>query len=194
MKSNINLASQKKEITTHVIRRLFLYSIVTFFSVFLLTFSLLAYNFFLKSQLSIAQSESDKLKQQIATLSTTEAKIVALRERLTLADKLINTRSDLGSKIISILNVVPQSISINSIDAGENTFGLQVISKNLFALNSLIEEGVGTLVKTKSYGITKADISSFKVDTKNADYILSLQLYFNVKKVVPFLQKPITIK
>lgn len=194
MKSSINLASQKKEMTTHVVRRLFLYSIVIFSAAFLFALSLLSYNFFLKSQLASAQGESDKIKQQIATLSTTEAKVVALRERLVLADKLLTTRSDLGSKIVSIINVIPQSITINSIDAGEKSFGLQVSSRNLFALNSLVEEGVGSLVKNKSYGITKADLSSFKVDTKNGNYILSLQLYFDVKKPQPLLQKPITIK
>lgn len=190
MKNSINLASEQKEVTSHVVRRLFLYSIFVFAGAFILTATLLSYNFFLKSQLSSLQSDTDKIKLQITTLSSTEAKVVALKERLSSAEKLINTRTDLGAKTASILNIIPQNLSIESVNAGEKSVTIRVTSDNLFSLNSLIEEGIITLIKNKSYGITKADLSAFKVDTKNGNYSLSFQLFFNPQTQQPVFKIP----
>lgn len=190
MKNSINLASEQKEVTSHVVRKLFLYSIFVFAGAFILTATLLSYNFFLKSQLSSLQSDTDKIKLQITTLSSTEAKVVALKERLNSAEKLINTRTDLGAKTASILNIIPQNLSIESVNAGEKSVTIRVTSNNLFSLNSLIEEGIITLIKNKSYGITKADLSTFKVDTKNGNYSLSFQLFFNPQTQQPVFKIP----
>ncbi len=193
-KSTINLASQKKEVTTRVFRKVFLYSFVIFIAVFISTLGLVSYNLFLKTRLSQKQAESDELKQQVSTLSSTEAKITALRERVSAINQIFTAREDVGSKVLSILSVIPQGAVIDSLDASSELLTIKILSNNLLSISSLMEDGVISLSKNKSYGIKKTDMSSFKADPKSGAYSLSLSFFFNTKKIVPLQQKPIELK
>lgn len=166
----INLAAAR---TTQKIPNVFLTpSFFIFIFVFVIAILILSYVFILKINLSSLQFNSRRLQAQIATFEQKKDKILIVSERLASARKILASRNHLDSVVQSILSVVPDNFSIESVQANNKEISLSISGDPLSGFVSFLSEGIPTLTQNKTLAISKVSADSF-TQSKNG-YLLSL--------------------
>ena len=89
---------------------------------------------------------------------------------------MLSERQDVGSKISSIVGVVPSTIKVKSIQYDAKDIRVLISSPSLDALNNLIEEKLSELEKIDKKFIGQVTLGDFQVDTENLEYASSFSI------------------
>lgn len=174
MKNQINLVSTKSGVKNEL-KKSFLISIILLGFVVILSIFTSAYNLILSNDLSNAQLEENSIKNKIAA-SPQKAKILLIQDRLQNIDKIIKSRKDINNKVISILEIIPESANIESVNISDKSLSIVLSSDNLSEYNLLLDK---IYAFPKNYNnIKNVTMHSFDFNKKTGKYNLGLNFDF----------------
>lgn len=177
MKSKINLF-RKKDLQKTDPRMLY-GAVGIFVVVFVLSLGTLLYYQSLKNNLTSLDAQEVQLRQEINTsYAQKKADMLVLKDRLQNIQRILAGRSDMTTKVTTILRSLPQGLSIDGISSKPNQVTMQFSSDSLFEINSLLEEDILEFPQTQAGGLRKIDLGSFGVDKKTSKYKFSLVFTF----------------
>ncbi len=175
MKAKINLAT-KRVVQVKKLRKFFLSSIIFFSLATGVTLILLLVNFFTNLQIANLSEEQAALEADVARYKNVKDALLGTQERLGQIRSLLSERQDVGSKISSIVGVVPSTIKVKSIQYDAKDIRVLISSPSLDALNNLIEEKLSELEKIDKKFIGQVTLGDFQVDTENLEYTSSFSI------------------
>ena len=175
MKAKINLAT-KRVVQVKKLRKLFLSSVIFFSLATGVTLILLLVNFFTNLQIANLSEEQAALEADVARYKNVKDALLGTQERLGQIRSLLSERQDVGSKISSIVGVVPSTIKVKSIQYDAKDIRVLISSPSLDALNNLIEEKLSELEKIDKKFIGQVTLGDFQVDTENLEYTSSFSI------------------
>ena len=175
MKAKINLAT-KRVVQVKKLRKFFLSSIIFFSLATGVTLILLLVNFFTNLQIANLSEEQAALEADVARYKNVKDALLGTQERLGQIRSLLSERQDVGSKISSIVGVVPSTIKVKSIQYDAKDIRVLISSPSLDALNNLIEEKLSELEKIDTKFIGQVTLGVFQVDTENLEYTSSFSI------------------
>ena len=175
MKAKINLAT-KRVVQVKKLRKFFLSSVIFFSLATGVTLILLVVNFFTNLQIASLSEEQATLEADVARYKNVKDALLGTQERLGQIRSLLSERQDVGSKISSIVGVVPSTIKVKSIQYDAKDIRVLISSPSLDALNSLIEEKLSELEKIDKKFIGQVTLGDFQVDTENLEYTSSFSI------------------
>lgn len=175
MNEDINLVPGKRKIALEqkkLVLRLRLFSIIllviTVFSSVLL--------FFLKLQspLPSLQREKNVLLTNLTLLSQKSAKLLLLKNRLNEVAIIEKKRQRLDELIGSVLEGVPQDVSLNSFSIDKKSVSITAASNSLSSINIFTDRLVDKAMKGKNFN--KITLDGLSLDSKTNRYIIALTL------------------
>lgn len=125
---------------------------------------------------NLSKKERDIISK-INSYSVKQKKIVKLNDRLTAINKTLAERMKLDDQMLVLLDLMPDSVPVDSIIMTTDNIQLTTSSDSLYNL-SLITSEIEKPGK-KLNGFAKADLSSLRLDTTTGFYILNISYYFD---------------
>lgn len=177
MKNQINLASVAVD-TKRTVRKIFLISIVVFTLCFCVSAILLMITLFQTNEIATLTSQKTQLESSITSQKESITNAAIIKDRLSAISKIIGGRFDVNTKITAFLSLLPESVTITSVEANTDKITFTVVSSDLSIFDELLDTKLSLLDVGQVKGVKRIDIGSFRLDKKLARY--SLALNFNL--------------
>jgi hypothetical protein len=173
MSNSINLITPQKEGLERRQRTVKILRIISI-SFLLATFLLSLILFIISSRLSISdiKKQENSASDSLGLVHNKFAKLILVKDRMDNIQIIIKQRKNYQNLINSILKVVPQDSSINSLGIEKDKITLIVSSPSLLSINKFLDDIV-TFSKNKKV-INNVIINSLTVDQGLGRYILSV--------------------
>lgn len=175
MKAKINLAT-KRVVQVKKLRKFFLSSVIFFGIATGATLILLIVNFFTNLQIANLSEEQAALEIDVARYKSVKDTMLGTQERLGQIRSLLSERQDVGTKVSSIVGIVPSTIKVKSVQYDTKDIRVSISSPSLSALNSLIEEKLAQLEEIDKKFVGQVTVGDFQVDTENQEYATSFSI------------------
>ncbi len=173
MKDDINLVAVGRKKSKD---RVFAISLGVFLVAFIAAVAVLLYSLVVSGKASTLGAQAEDLRGRISALSTQKQKILTVNERLATSRKILLTRKKIDQRVSSILDTIPDQISIDRVVADDKGITVGLLSANLADLDSLLDNNIPTLGKDKTLGLTKINLASFV--RQDNGYLLSIEFIF----------------
>lgn len=178
MKTSINLAT-KKRAPSVLHQKVFVGSVIFFSTVFVLSAGVIGYRFYLSNQISVLKSEEARLIGQVNSNPEKKIKFLTVRDRISLIQKVINTREDINSKISEVTTILPANIDVGQVKGESEKISFRVDSDSLESLNLLIENKIEEYVAANSKTVKRIEMNSFKLNNSSLKYEANFTVEFN---------------
>ena len=175
MKPTINLAT-RRIIQKKTLRKFFLSSILFFGIAVIITLGLLTTNFFLNLQISNFTDQKSTFQAEIARSQSVKDKLLMVQERLGQIRSLLATRNMASERINLILSVIPDPITILSVQYTSEDITVSLASNSLLDLQNLIEQELPKISQSGNKDLGKITVSSFRLDPENLRYLSSFSI------------------
>lgn len=176
MSNDINLITKKavKFESVPNDRLLIILRISSVVSLIVVVFSVLLL-FLLRSQSALASLESQHktLTSQISALHPRAAKYVLIKNRLQYISGLLDKRSDIEKMLSTVLQDIPQDVSISSLSVTKNSAVVTITSASLVSINTIINHFTDLALVNKLFATVGMDTLNF--DTSSKLYSVSIK-------------------
>jgi hypothetical protein len=174
MKSNINLVlgkaqPQKNPIAVKV-------SYYVFAGIFLVAIVVLAILFISKIQLNALSDQEQQTLASINQQADKKLKMIIVSERLSTIKNIFSQRGNLDQKLSSVISLVPEAITVDAVNAGDDKVTLSLKTDDLLALNTYLENDLPTALK--KFAIPIKDVTVNNMSSNNNSYQASITFTF----------------
>jgi len=174
MKTDLNLATEKKQKTDF--RTISLFSFIIFLIFFSLAAGLIVYSVILNVRAKSLFQEVASLSQELSPFSKKKGNLLLVNERLNSIKKVLSSRSKIDAEVQSVLSIIPQNFTVETINTDKDKISVRISSTNLASIDSFLEEDIPRAARDDTLGVKVIEIESFLQD--ESGYLLSLNFLF----------------
>lgn len=178
MEKGINLLTVERRSEQKVNSFFSLGLLVLLITVFVAVLCIL-YLLFLKSQIaSISNAQTSSLSN-IQGFDSQRAKLLSIKERLSVINKIIPGNQVLSARIQLIKDNIPAGFVIDDVSADSSKITITMSSPNLSSFDAFLGTGLLEIPNKKNAGIKNIQIQSYALSPAKTSYDAKIEFTFN---------------
>ena len=177
MSSDINLLPEKRKSSYRYRQIVKVFKIVSIAILIVITISSITV-FFLKSRSSLPSLEKEEkdIISNINLQSTKAVKFILVSTKLKSISEIITKRADFSKRITTVMQKIPEDVSIDSFSIGENGLGISASCNSLYFCGVMFDEFTSMVAGKDLFKYVY--LKNLTYNVSNNKYLFSLSIAF----------------
>lgn len=177
MSEQVNLLQEVREVKKEK-NRLFSLSFLFLLLTIIVSVVLLLLMFYLKTEEGGIANSQIEGSQSIAQFENKKILHQSVKERLSTVSKLLQNRNVLTDRFLGVIEIIPKSVDLTSVDISGNSMKISLSSTSLIHLNDFLEKNLKKLPVDADLKVKRVQIDSAGVQTINGTYLVGVTIEF----------------
>src|SRR5690606_8936943 len=123
------------------------------------------------------RQEIENLEREVRLALSSKHDYIQLVDKTQGIDQILSRRVAVDVRIAEAFSVLPDNVEVSQLSVNGSTVGFSVESKNLDALNTMLDTGLAHISEGEK--VAKVDVVSFSRDSETGKYIATVLIAYS---------------